>query len=177
MNRKWVSVLLSCTLLTLSIVVTGCETNTKVTEFPITLKQVLSEVNERNQSVVDQFHIDNISDYYFDVDMDGFTEEELAKLFSPGYMTGVKPEKAKEDIDVLFRILEGSYAGYAYFGGAQAFDQAKSDMLYEIDTYGEKNISAANFASLIRSHLDFVIDNHLVISSVPLGFDEAYFLR
>lgn len=174
MNKKWIRVLLFCTLLTFSIFITGCESKEKVTEYPITLEQVLTEVNERNQSVIENYKIDHISDYCFDVDMDGFTEEELAKLFTLGYMTGVKPEKAKEDIDVLFRILEGSYAGYAYFGGAQAFDQAKADMLREIDTYGEKNISAANFTNLIRNHLDYVIDSHLVIGSTPLGFDEAY---
>lgn len=166
--------LLISTLLILSISLSACISNMQVVEYPITLKQVLTEANERNHSVVDNFSINNISDYYFDVDMDGFTADELEMLFTPGYMNGVKPENAKEDIDVLFRILEGSYAGYAYFGGAQAFNQAKADMLSEIETYGEKNISATDFANLIRSHLDFVIDNHLLIGSIPLGFDEAY---
>ena len=174
MNIKQIRVLLPGTLLTLSIILTGCETNEKVTEYPITLEQVLTEVNERNKSVVDNFIIDDISDYYIDVDMDGFTEDELKELFTSGYMTGVKLEKAKEDIDVLFRILEGSYAGYAYFGGTQAFDQAKADIISEIETYGEKDISAVDFINLIQGHLDFVIDSHFLISNVSLGFDEAY---
>jgi hypothetical protein len=174
MNMKRIRILLFSALLIFSTLLSSCQSDEKVTEYPITLKQVLTEANERNHSVIDNFKIDNISDYYFDVDMDGFTEDELEKLFTPGYMTGVKPAKAKEDIDVLFRILEGSYAGYAYFGGAPAFDQAKADMLSEIETYGDKNISAADFAKLIRNHLGFVIDNHLVIGSLPLGLEEAY---
>jgi hypothetical protein len=175
MFMKWNCILLSGALILLSILFTGCESKEKITEYyPITLKQVLSEANERNQSVIDTFNAGNITDYCFNVDMDGFTEDELKKLFTPGYMTGVKPEKAKEDIEVLFRILEGSYAGYAYFGGAQTFDQAKLDILSEINTYSEKSISTVNFTNLIREHLDFMIDSHFFIGGVPLGFDEAY---
>jgi hypothetical protein len=173
--RKRSCILLTGTLLMISILFTGCETNEKVTEYyPITLEQVLSEANERNQSIIEQFKVDSITDYCFDVDMDGFTEDELKELFTPGYMTGVKPEKAKEDIEVLFRILEGSYSGYAYFGGAQTFDQAKTDMLRDIDTFGEKSISTVSFTNLIREHLNFMIDSHFSIGGVPLGFDEAY---
>lgn len=173
-HMRWINVFLSGTLIILSSLLTGCKSEKKVTEYPITLEQVLTEANERNKSAIEHFDIGNISEYCSAVDMDGFTEEELEKFFTTGYMTGVKPEKAKEDIDVLFRILEGSYAGYAYFGGTQEFDQAKADMLKEIETYGEKNISAADFTNLIRDHLDFVIDSHIRIGSIGLGFDEAY---
>ena len=171
---KMISVMLSSTLLITSIIVSGCEAKKEVTEYPVTLEQVLTETNERDKSIVDNFKIDNASDYYFNVDMDGFTEAELEKLFSPGHMTSVKPEKAKKDINVLFRLLQGSYSGYAYFGGAQVFDQAKKDMLTEIESYGDRTITTVEFTKLIRDHLDFVIDDHLLIGSVNLGFDEAY---
>ena len=174
MSLKRVCALFTGILLILSITLTGCRTNEKITEYPVTLEQVLTEVNTRNQSIVNNLNTEYTTDYVFDVDMSGFTEEELSKLFTPGYMSGVKPEKAKKDIELLFRILEGSYAGYAYFGGAPAFDQAKSNILRDIETYGDKNISGPDFRALIVNHLAFVIDSHLSIGGFNPGFEEAY---
>lgn len=173
-NMRWNHVLLIATLSTFIIFIAACQSKVKVTEFPITLEQVLNETNERNQSSIKTFKPTQITNNYYDVGKEDLTSEELEKLFTPGYMTGVKPTQAKEDIDVLFRILKSSYAGYTYFGAARTFDQAKQNILNNIEAYGEKSIPPSDFTKLIRDQLDFVIDSHLLIGRIPLSFEEAF---
>lgn len=169
--KKQIIVMVLCISIAIIMLLAGCE---EATEYPVTLKQVLNEVNERNKAAVETANVTDVSEYCFDVNKNGFSNTELKELFTSGDMTNVKSEQAKEDIDILFRLLETSYGGYKYFGGAKAFDKAKSDIYSKIDLYGGGIIAATTLVDLIRNNLKFVIDSHIRIAGECLLFEEAY---
>jgi hypothetical protein len=68
---------------------------------------------------------------------------------------------ALEDVEQLFYLLEKGYAGYGYFADKGSFDEAKGNIINELDS---KPIwTSDELSNLIHKHLSFLRDSHLSI--------------
>jgi len=68
---------------------------------------------------------------------------------------------AVEDVERLFYLLETGYAGYGYFAEKGSFEDAKANIIDELDS---KSIwTSDELSNLIHKHLSFLRDSHLTI--------------
>ena len=72
----------------------------------------------------------------------------------------ISKQEAREDVEYLFYLLSHGYSGYGYFKTKGDFDQAKKDILSELDTYSYSTLSPKYFSELIYKHLNFIHDGH-----------------
>jgi len=90
-------------------------------------------------------------------------------------------EKAAEDVERLFYLLENGYSGYGYFRDVGSFDEAKAGILRELRRQPIWN--REELSSLIREHLSFLRDRHLEIggkkysSHLDYWYDTGFELR
>ncbi|MBU7027956.1 MAG: hypothetical protein HXS48_13555 [Theionarchaea archaeon] len=92
--------------------------------------------------------------------------DELAIDVSPDtyeFSPKVSSEDAKKDVERLFYLLSHGYCGYGYFKTRGDFDQAKSDILREVET--SSTWSLYDFSEVIHTHLQFIGDGHFVIGA------------
>ncbi|MEE1218629.1 MAG: S41 family peptidase [Ruminococcus sp.] len=158
-------------LVMMSVLSIGCSANTEEV-YNLTLDNVIKTVNDKNEKTLKNSATYDEAEYMIDHKNANFTEEEIEKLFTSAY-DSVTKEKAKEDVDMLFRVLKHLYAGYTYFGGDEAFNKAKEDIIANIDAYEKSKISQQAFSDLIIKPFTFVKDSHFaVLGKHPC--EEAY---
>jgi hypothetical protein len=92
---------------------------------------------------------------------EGLPFEELEMELDPRIPPFVSAEKAAEDVERLFYLLENGYSGYGYFLNVGNFDEAKADILQGLRRRPIWN--SEELSSLIRGHLSFLRDRHLEI--------------
>lgn len=84
-------------------------------------------------------------------------EQGYSKRYSPARV--IKKEEAEEDIDLYFKVLKSSYAGYLPNGGYERFNTAKEDIKADL----KDEIKARDLKEIIKSHMAFVEDAHFQI--------------
>jgi len=93
----------------------------------------------------------------------------------------ISTEKAAEDVERLFYLLENGYSGYGYFLNVGSFDEAKAGILQGLRRQPIWN--SEELSSLIRGHLSFLRDRHLEIggkkysSHLDFWYDTGFELR
>jgi len=106
---------------------------------------------------------------------------ELEMELDPRMPPFISAEKAAEDVERLFYLLENGYSGYGYFVNVGSFDEAKASILRELGRQPVWN--SEEFSSLIHEHLGFLRDRHLEIggkkysSHLDNWYDTGFELR
>lgn len=75
----------------------------------------------------------------------------------------IKYEEAAEDVEFMFRVLKNCYGAYYYFGGDEAFEEAKKQVLYDCKTYGD-NLKVGLLKDSLINNLEFIKDGHFSIN-------------
>jgi len=76
-------------------------------------------------------------------------------------------EDAIADTYVLFDILRYVYAAYEYFGGDEVFDNAKANILAELNT-STSRIQLTSYDQILRRYLSpIILDGHFGIYRIP----------
>jgi hypothetical protein len=107
--------------------------------------------------------------------------EALEMEMDPRMPPFISAERATEDVERLFYLLENGYSGYGYFQGMGSFHKAEARILGELRRQPVWN--AEELSSLIHEHLGFLRDRHLDIGGRDYGghedfwFDEGFELR
>ena len=73
-----------------------------------------------------------------------------------------------EDIDYLFSLFKYGYSGYEFFGGDEAFTEAKENILWSIYESYENKMSVDEFLDVLYGELNFIQDSHLLIGHYQL---------
>lgn len=104
-----------------------------------------------------------------------FTKQEIEQITTGGRVDKLSRYQAKEDVEMLFRILESSYGGYDMFGGKKAFEQAKSRIYLQLERWEE--IDMNSFIDVILVELIFVKDYHFNIEGKRLQFQQKKYFK
>ncbi len=84
----------------------------------------------------------------------------------------ISAEKAAEDVERLFYLLNNGYSGYGYFVNVGNFDEAKAGILREL---GRQPIwNRGELSRLIQEHLGFLRDLHLDIGGREYASHEDF---
>jgi len=91
----------------------------------------------------------------------------MEKAYSGESMYGEMPERisaeaAAEDIDYVRYVLENAYSGYDYYDKT-LFDEAFEELALAVNTAEE--MTQAQLIELIHSHLSFITDGHLELTT------------
>lgn len=84
----------------------------------------------------------------------------------------ISAEEAAEDIEYLFYLFSHGYCGYGYFKTRGDFDEAKNNILQELET--APTWSPEDFSQLIRDNLTFIHDCHLTVGYHKYGNHETF---
>ncbi|HOP11692.1 MAG TPA: hypothetical protein PK629_09415 [Oscillospiraceae bacterium] len=80
--------------------------------------------------------------------------------YQPGFDKWILKYEAEKDIDVFFKILQFSYAGYDYYKDKINFIDVKNQILAELP---EKDITTTDFGKVIHHALyPYITDSHFV---------------
>lgn len=89
----------------------------------------------------------------------------------------INTEKAIEDIDQFFFLLEYAYSGYEYYSARYDFDKLKSKLLKQLSTKFAPTISCIDLCKLLHQALSPVlIDGHVAVAYANFegGFLQSY---
>lgn len=176
MKSKLASLL--CCLIVL-VNFSGC---TKVTQLvkdaQPTKAELLAEINEEHHrweggsSDPTPYlrHYDDPADAQKSTDYltDTYSEYDAAKELSL--------EEAEEDVDYLFDAFYYDYAFYDYFGGHTVFDQAKAEILQELQA--KDSLTCKDLQEILVKHLTFIKDGHFNINqNFPAEKEISFFFR
>lgn len=176
MNSKLVS-LFCCLIMLVSF--SGC---TKVTQLvkdnQPTKADLLAEINEEHRrweggsSDPTPYlrHYDDPADAQKSTDYltDTYSEYDAAKELSL--------EEAEEDVNYLFDAFYYDFAFYDYFGGHTVFDQAKAEILQELQA--KDSLACKDLQEILVKHLTFIKDGHFNINqNFPAEKDIPFFFR
>ena len=91
-------------------------------------------------------------------------------------------EEAEEDVDYLFDAFYYDFAFYDYFGGHAVFDQAKAEILQEVQE--KSNLTCEDLQEILVKHLTFIKDGHFNINQnfpaekeIPFFFRQVMFVK
>lgn len=145
-------------------------------EIDLTFQGELTRINERRKLLAENEL--QMNDYmYTSESNNAFTEDEIILL-----LENKKPlkqlllkEEAIEDVERLFKIFKYEYAAYIAFGGDEIFNQAKDNIMDELNGVDELYIS--DLEKIIIEELDFINDGHLRIGNTNIGeaFTRKYY--
>ena len=174
MMKKIISILLVAAMLTLS----GCSGNPQPT-----MEELMAEVNAEHQTV-ERFEGD-LSPYLREPTES--IEFERLTLF-PEAKAEYQPKKvltfeqAKEDIDFVFHVFHDTYGLYDYFGGDEAFSQAKQSVLQQCES--AETLTCEFLVQSLVQNLSFVKDGHFSIAQqsaapriCPFFYREVAFVK
>lgn len=65
--------------------------------------------------------------------MNEFSKEELDLLLTEREEASVTGTQAKEDIEMLFRLLQTTYGGYYHFGGDEVFLPVRDNLIASVE--------------------------------------------
>lgn len=164
----------------------GC---TKVTQLvkdnQPTKAELLAEINEEHQRweaapAADPTpylrHYDDLADAQKSTDYltDTYSEYDAAKELSL--------EEAEEDVNYLFDAFYYDFAFYDYFGGHTVFDQAKAEILQELQA--KDSLTCKDLQEILVKHLTFIKDGHFNINQnfpaekeIPFFFRQVMFVK
>lgn len=139
----------------------------------IDLASFIKECNAAHKAVLDTEFTDefieaNTPDFHDTLDL--VSEAEAKSLLTSTereldeYCTKAA---ALQDIDLLFRVLKSFYGPYAHFGGDEAFDAAKTQIVAEINA-GPDRFTLETLVNIIAKNLYFVKDRHMNIGPETL---------
>ena len=176
MNSNLVS-LFCCLIMLVSF--SGC---TKVTQLvkdnQPTKADLLAEINEEHRRWESGSsdptpylrHYDDPADAQKSTDYltDTYSEYDAAKELSL--------EEAEEDVNYLFDAFYYDFAFYDYFGGHTVFDQAKAEILQELQA--KDSLTCKDLQEILVKHLTFIKDGHFNINqNFPAEKDIPFFFR
>ena len=174
MMKKIISILLVAAMLTLA----GCSSVPQPT-----MEELMSGVNAEHQ-VVERFEGD-LSPYLREPTES--IEFERLTLF-PEAKAEYQPKKvltfeqAKEDIDFVFHVFHDTYGLYDYFGGDEAFSQAKQSVLQQCES--AETLTCEFLVQSLVQNLSFVKDGHFSIAQqsaapriCPFFYREVAFVK
>lgn len=127
-------------LLIITVIFGGC-TNAVYEGFHIekqgdlqAFNNLKSEVNANRKAIIESSEPIDISKYTpdFKDDLHMFSEDEIKNLVEPKEMKNITKQEVKDDVEVAFNMLKYSYGAYEYFGGDEAFNKAKEDVLKKL---------------------------------------------
>ncbi len=167
MKNKFLAIILVLIL----TIASGCSVKTEEVK-PLTLHSLIETVNKKNEAFINRDATYDEAEYTGDYEDIAFSDAEIKSLSSFDY-DNVTKEEAKEDVDMMFRVLKSLYAGYTYFGGDEAFNQAKNEIKSSIDSFEKNKINQQDFAQIIRQSLSFVKDSHFIVAGNQC-FDESH---
>ncbi|MEA4848743.1 MAG: S41 family peptidase [Clostridiaceae bacterium] len=108
----------------------------------------------------------------------GFTAGELDSMTDYGRYKGAASrltyEQAAEDAELAFRVFKNCYGAYFYFGGDEAFEKAKDQVLLDCERAGE-NLTVGILQEAFRKNLSFVKDGHFWIGGEPVFTKAVYY--
>jgi len=110
---------------------------------------------------------DTVSQLQYVPDEEGLPYKALEMELNPRKPAFISTEKAAEDVERLFYLLNNGYSGYGYFDIVGSFDEAKASILKELECQPTWN--GEEFSSLIHEHLNFLRDRHLNIGGQKYG--------
>jgi len=93
--------------------------------------------------------------------------EEMAMDVGARTRSGVSREEAAEDVEYLFYLLSHGYCGYRYFSALGDFEEAKRAIMEDLGA-GDR-WSTSDLFEMVRGHLSFIRDLHLVVGGVQYG--------
>ncbi len=124
---------------------------------------------------------DAVSRLQYVPDEEELPYEALEMESDPRMPPFISAEKAGEDVERLFYLLENGYSGYGYFLNVGSFFEAKVGILRELRRQPIWN--GEELSGLIHEHLDFLRDRHLEIggkkysSHMDFWYDTGFELR
>ena len=130
---------------------------------------LLNESNDKREDELKKNYIYNISGYMedFSKTLDYFTEDEVKSLMARKNKTlTLTQAQAIQDAETYFKYLEANYAAYNYFGGAEAFNGARTKVLQALSD--KSQITYNEFASILQSAMSFIRDGHFAINNIPI---------
>lgn len=160
-------------LLIITVIFGGC-TNAVYEGFHIekqgdlqVFNNLKSEVNANRKAIIESSEPIDISKYTpdFKDDLHMFSEDEIKNLVEPKEMKNITKQEAKDDVEVAFNMLKYSYGAYEYFGGDEAFNKAKEDVLKKIDLMTDEIIAIEDLQNAIVKCLNFIKDGHFRINN------------
>ena len=98
--------------------------------------------------------------------------EALVMEPDPNMPPFISVEKAAEDVERLFYLLNNGYSGYGYFVNVDSFDEAKAGILRELRRQPVWN--GEELSSLIHRYLSFLRDRHLDIGGQEYASHEDF---
>lgn len=161
------------------LVVTGCTSNPLLTEEAISS---LDTIAKENRSPIEQDIQDPNFLYDFatsdDVELSNDVLQTLRIKNRPSQdvSSNLTKEQMIEDIELFNQTLKYTYPLYHYFGGDQAFNQAKEEIISVIESHPEETMIKSRFVDLVREQYRFIVDNHFKIEqeSITLSDYELY---
>jgi len=84
----------------------------------------------------------------------------------------VSREEAAEDVEYLFYLFSHGYCGYGYFTTRGDFDEAKKNILRELET--SPTWSPGDLSQVIRDNLTFIHDCHLKVGAHKYGDHQIF---
>ncbi|NYB72848.1 hypothetical protein HZF24_01695 [Sedimentibacter hydroxybenzoicus DSM 7310] len=108
----------------------------------------------------------------------GFTAEELESMTEYSKFRGsasrLTYEEAEDDADLIFRVLKDCYGAYFYFGGDEAFERAKENVLSDCKDAGAR-LSVGILRESLKRNLSFVKDGHFRIGNETVLEKAVYY--
>ncbi|NYB74157.1 hypothetical protein HZF24_08370 [Sedimentibacter hydroxybenzoicus DSM 7310] len=108
----------------------------------------------------------------------GFTEKELDSLTDydkhGNTVDSISYEQAETDVELVFRIFKNCYSAYYYFGGDEAFEKAKEQVISDCKLAGE-NLTVGTMQESLRKHLNFVTDGHFLVDNKQVFGKTEYY--
>ncbi len=96
-----------------------------------------------------------------------FDDDLLSQMMADVDDMPITTEEAKQDVEILFRLLQEAYAGYQYFGGDAIFSILKQDILLAVE---QSSAISDDFPVILQSHFKpYIQDGHFVVGTVPLS--------
>jgi hypothetical protein len=111
----------------LAVLLSGC--SDKIKEEPVILDDLLTKLTEERKADISMPINDTSKNYVLTYDNElKLDYEVLMKLTTPADIDTITKDEAKEDVDMLFRLLRATYGAYSYFGGDEVFNNAKKEI-------------------------------------------------
>lgn len=136
--------------------------------FKTYIKKVNEERKEKVQSELDNFDTTHFTPDYPD-EVNVFSQEEIDNFLKERDSGAVTKVEAIEDIETLFKLYKYTYAGYDYFGGDSTYNEAKKNIIKDIENFSKEEISGKELLQIIKPYMDFIQDGHHSIFATNQG--------
>lgn len=158
-------------ILVIIVLLSGC--SNKIKEEPVILDDFITKLNEERKTDISMPLENAAKDYALAYDNElNLDYDELMKLTTPADIANITKDEAKEDVDMLFRLLRASYGAYGYFGGDEVFNNAKKEIEKEISL--KDTLKRHEFLLILLENLSFLEDTHFSLNGYNTFFNEIY---